>query len=1491
MTTLPYAKIIMGMLIAAALLGVSFVVLRQTFQESANYYQKRDLRMLERVGRDITNGVDGLTIAAALHFDPHAMRFTLSPLGRCLVGTVWVPFDRHDRIRIDYDFVDPLQTRTWLAQMADRDAKALEASARASTAPASTREPSARRCQLRRPPGAPRPTGATLDRQLEVTLYLPVTQLLGAGNPPKRGPADRTLPQDPPISADARARSAALQQQLKAGARADLKADPSARGVIETSIETAFKSNLMRVSASRDAPEIGATAVAAHFAAIKLFSAVQDGKPRTLLWQTGEAPPLLDQSKLTDVDRTALGLLGVADAPSKDAAKQEQADKEKAEAQAFAAPAASVTRIGNLVLYQRDYVGPSGLDCPRTNPCKLVAVRDAAAVDTEARRIDGVRATWLLIGLLTAIGCVPLLQLFLNKRLDPIDRLGQCLLWLSLGFLTASATISAMAILASGMSMAAGDRAADDLADGLSRRLNAEVRASVHKIREVGTELAASVAPPVEPFYDLAPPPPPQPSLTMLVDAVVLFDALGQMAENKPTMTLLAAPSHAANVFDRRYFRAAASGDLIQLTPNAWDVLDAWTTPPSLAIPPRARNRNAAWPDPYANYGYALTVPPFTIEQLFSKPDGVRKTAIATPLPSSLDCGPQASKAARAKRRGEEPCIAVATGTLQTFLHQPPQPGLAYAVVDRSLAEGPDVLFHSDRSNELVSRFIDDVDDADAVTRLIQRARIAGVEPFATRYQSRPVRLHATLLVPGLPWVLVAIEDRDQAGYGIWRDVVFGYTTWFVVNGIVALALLPAFLFWRKGVDRQPLMWLWPDRILTIWRPRFQTDAHKKQELEDARGRFTIIALLALLGVGLVFCAPAPARIPMALLVVILAASARASFRGGLASDDAEARDIDRWTSGIGIAFATLALSAHVGVALRTPWPEGLWQLPSLLFALLVLAWFIAPLLGPAVKKLVAGRRMPWHLVGRAHGLRKGSWVILLLAASAAPAAAGFLDSHASNARWATLEWNAARTAFYNDLQDRRRAIQHSFDGRYELHHYDSHVARSSASLDSDGSLFTQGVHLLGLDEKVRQSSRMLPSEWALPGWPWVIAAAVTFLALCVPLLMFRLQFFQRTEMEPLELKGLPIEALPNLIRSVVPSAVEHARQPGGHGLDVPVSPFVLSFARRHLIVGARASEEYEANLCPAFGVAHVDLLAPEEPTVEDPSACGAVLIHGFNAALLRSETYALGLNRLERLVLLQEDPKGRHLHLFLFAASEPTDRILATDSLRGGADSDDPVPEAYRWAEILDTFSLYNVAPEYPIAAANTFERELKVVGSRAAGLLLLPRATADLLGPNADFRTKPDHKLIPFLTDFLADHYKLLWETSSRDEQIILFEIACGSHLKMHDSFALRSLEARRLVARAPEYQLMNQSFTRYVRQVGRPVELRQAAREEGGTDRLFPLLQIPVAIVLGSGLLLLLLVTPGETGFATALPALAAALPSLVSTWLRGGRPAAS
>ena len=138
--------------------------------------------------------------------------------------------------------------------------------------------------------------------------------------------------------------------------------------------------------------------------------------------------------------------------------------------------------------------------------------------------------------------------------------------------------------------------------------------------------------------------------------------------------------------------------------------------------------------------------------------------------------------------------FAVASGTLRTFLGISLRPGFEYAVIDPNRPRGqPNVLFHSRPGAEFVERFEQEVDDSAGFQALVQQAlaRQGGGAPAAgerqtnaafarlridTNYRAQTSRLTVARLHPQTDWVLVIIENRNDAGYAPLFPYGFGLT-------------------------------------------------------------------------------------------------------------------------------------------------------------------------------------------------------------------------------------------------------------------------------------------------------------------------------------------------------------------------------------------------------------------------------------------------------------------------------------------------------------------------------------------------------------------------------------------------------------------------------------------------------------------------------------------------------------------------------------------
>jgi hypothetical protein len=359
-----------------------------------------------------------------------------------------------------------------------------------------------------------------------------------------------------------------------------------------------------------------------------------------------------------------------------------------------------------------------------------------------------------------------------------------------------------------------------------------------------------------------------------------------------------------------------------------------------------------------------------------------------------------------------------------------------------------------------------------------------------------------------------------------------------------------------------------------------------------------------------------------------------------------------------------------------------------------------------------------------------------------------------------------------------------------------------------------------------------------------------------------------------------------------------------------PQMPFAPPGGNLHLILGAGLDLRDDivpgtkTSLGEVAGLDWVDLLDPPDQL---PSGGRAVVIGNLDLALQVPATESGQnseeewktddsapdpLERVYRTIRMlagsagARDAGGRHV--FLLAEIDPLDRISLLWQQQGTRKK--RLVEGWRWAELIQDFTMFPIRLGGPIEAKKgdarilrTIREELGVLDTSFAHQMR-DQLVKKMAASDAD-RPDKEERIVSFISEQMSDHYHKLWTSSSDEERVMLYHIASDSHLKMHESLALRSLLARGLLIRVPEYRLMNRSFTRYVLRIGAPSELQERARDLGGIDRIWPLIRYPIAAIAGASVLLLQFVAP-STGSAAvgALPALLALVPTLLGRWFQ-------
>lgn len=922
---------------------------------------------------------------------------------------------------------------------------------------------------------------------------------------------------------------------------------------------------------------------------------------------------------------------------------------------------------------------------------------------------------------------------------------------------------------------------------------------------------------------------------------------------------------------------------------------------------------------------------------------------------------------------------------MRTFLRIELQPSFSYAVVDPNRAAGQaNVLFHSNEDAELVERLQNEIDDPDAFDRLVAQAlaqsealrrREEAAAPAAgpggesaarapeapvfrmdTNYRARPARLTIAALDPHTDWMLVIIEDRNDAGFAIWRASTFGYAIWLTGALLIGLAVIVARMRGSKGMDRRPGMSLWPRRRLADFTPpRLAQEAQRREDLASAaimRDRHLACVFLgALCGLP---AAEGAGRILFAFAVCTVTLASRTYFDGETASDRAAARKW-AWRS-IWLGFGLLVLAAVTCLlamardyefrGLVTPrlgWVDLVIKLRFLFYVLgTFLLWrcLMASLAFLRGKREDPAAAPPGRLRGwaRAHLFcwkskaprRDLGWLLALTLLGAAPAAAGFLDSYDQDSfllveRGETYRANAEaqrQRAFEairlsmrisaDGLERKREALrpgaaapQATQEGPKPASGAQDAARQTPPARASDRqpgmdqcySLSCFAIYYLGLHEQALEYSDFVPVTLGdafrpsqgiakLILMPILIGFPAALYLLCV--LFFRSQYFRPSPSLPLG-KDPEFDPPLSFTRS---EFIERALRPAASGRDpgLPFSPAGYG----HVILGIgldlkrdRAADGVRLEDDP--GIAWLDLIHAE-PAV---ASGNAVVIGNLDLALrMGGETAETAYQTIRTLI----ETRGKR-QLFLLADIDPLDRIATLwDPTR---DSSDPAqsetcgPAAWRWAQLIEDFTVFPIRPTPETAAPPVQTRILQLIHEELSVLETsfareLQEQLRDRVGQAVGKKTVYDaapERILSFIAEQMGDYYNRLWASSSDEERVMLYRLACDCHLKMNDSRAQRSLLTRGLIVRTPEYRLMNRSFAIYVCRLGATAAIRESAQRVGGLDSVWPVIRYPLAAIAVSGVVLLQFIAPSAaSGAIGTLPALLALVPAMIGRWFQ-------
>jgi hypothetical protein len=137
-------------------------------------------------------------------------------------------------------------------------------------------------------------------------------------------------------------------------------------------------------------------------------------------------------------------------------------------------------------------------------------------------------------------------------------------------------------------------------------------------------------------------------------------------------------------------------------------------------------------------------------------------------------------------------------------------------------------------------------------------------------------------------------------------------------------------------------------------------------------------------------------------------------------------------------------------------------------------------------------------------------------------------------------------------------------------------------------------------------------------------------------------------------------------------------------------------------------------------------------------------------------------------------------------------------------------------WAEALQDFhKVQAVPPEFP-ALGTELPASLRQLLRSECRFSEPMNEIAERLARAPDLASHSENEVIGFILDAARPYYRSLWDLCTEGERLLLIQLADESVANPKRFDLLRQLHHRGLVLVEPRFQLMNRSFTEFVKNV---------------------------------------------------------------------------
>lgn len=229
-----------------------------------------------------------------------------------------------------------------------------------------------------------------------------------------------------------------------------------------------------------------------------------------------------------------------------------------------------------------------------------------------------------------------------------------------------------------------------------------------------------------------------------------------------------------------------------------------------------------------------------------------------------------------------------------------------------------------------------------------------------------------------------------------------------------------------------------------------------------------------------------------------------------------------------------------------------------------------------------------------------------------------------------------------------------------------------------------------------------------------------------------------------------------------------------------------------------------------------------------------AVIVDHFEFDMDNADTCLAKLKLLEQLLYVEKK------RVTLVSAVDPM-FYLATSSPQivtpNNGSHESPGQILDRWAAVLSMFEKVKVED----TKAGNFNRALAAQGHTCPGQLAeivrnecdhtaqLRKIGLDLLKAHCQRAPVSKAQLLEELLDRADSYYRVLWSTCTKDERLVLFQLAQDGWANPKNGRAIQQLQRRGIIFRGSGYRIMNDSFCQFIRTGQCPMEAAQWEAEE--------------------------------------------------------------